>query len=255
MRDTSQVGSASPNFVLDAIRDSHRHQCAYDPEADPRAELSLDSTVAEWRDACDLVRTDDLGAALNGMWEINVSRDDWRAVLEPPTERTLRDVCELIASHARRIMVLPAGSLGASCRAAGAYWAIRGFLLRAGADPAALGPSAPISDIARRFPEVFLGPVSRLAPGRLPTVSIRTPWYHASFAVLGLGLLCLLGAPVLGWFGRRNDAAATWTGVVLVAGGVLSTFLTARLRPREVRFGDVVTFRDLAEIIVRDAAA
>jgi hypothetical protein len=252
MRDTSEVVPPSADFVLEAIRESHRHQCAYDPEANPSVELSPDSTVADWRNACDLVATDDLGAALNALWEINVSRDDWRAVLEPPKQRRLREVCRLIASNAQRSIIRPAGALGAACAAAGAYWAIRGMLLRAGADPAALRPSEPIPEVARRFPEVFLGPIARLAPGRLPTVSIRTPWYDASLAVLGIGVAAMLAAQTLDWFGWIGAglmAAMIWTGIALLLTGFLCTWLTARLRPREVRFGDIRTFRDLAEVI------
>jgi hypothetical protein len=252
MRDTSQIVPASADFVLEAIRESHRHQCAFDPEADQSAELSPDTTVAEWRNACDLVGTDDLGAALNALWEINVSRDGWRAVLEPPKQRRLREVCQLIASHARRSVIRPSGALGAACAPAAAYWAIRGMLLRAGADPAALRPSSPISEVARRFPEVFLGPIARLAPGRLPTVSIRTPWHDAAFAVLGVGVAAMLAAPMLGWLGWIGAGLMTamiWTGIVLLLTGFLCIWLTARLQPRQLRFGDVGTFRDLAEVI------
>ena len=56
---------ATPEFVLEVVRDSHRQQCAYDPEADPSAQLSFDTTVAQWRDACDLVGTKGLGVALD----------------------------------------------------------------------------------------------------------------------------------------------------------------------------------------------
>ena len=256
MRDCFQVVSPSAEFVLDAIRDSHRHQCTYDPEADPSAVLSFDTTVADWRDACDLVRTDDLGASLNAIWDIDVSREAWRAVLEPPKERRMREVCHLIASHGRRTVIGPAGSLGAACNAAGAYWAIRAILLQAGADPAAIKPSSPISDVARRFPGVFLGPISTLAPGRLPTVSIRTPWYDASVAVFGIGAASMFAAALLDWFGWLDAGLLTaWTGVVLLLGGWIGTWVAARLPPREIRFGNVVTFRDLAEVIGDDRTA
>jgi hypothetical protein len=134
---------ASPEFVLDVLRDNHRHQCAFDPEADPTAQLSFDTTVAEWRIACDLIGTKGLGEALNETWELTIPPDAWQAVLEPPKSRTLRDVCELISSRTQRTLVLKAGYLGASSRSAAAFLAVRSLLLRAGADPATVRPSAP----------------------------------------------------------------------------------------------------------------
>lgn len=254
MLDTSQVVVPSAQFVLDAIRDSHRHQCAFAPEADPTADLRFDSSVADWRDACDLVRADDLGVALNELWQVDVSREDWRAVLEPAGQRTLRDVCGLIAAHAQQRVIVPGGSLGGSCRAAGAFLTIRSLLLRAGADPTGLRPSAAVDELAKRFPEVFLGPISQLAPGRLPTVAIQTPWHNRSVGLFCLGLMGLAVAAGMLKLGAPFATHVAWVAGGCAVGGYLATFFTARLRPKTVRFGSVVTFRDLAETIAGNGA-
>lgn len=46
---------ATPDHVLAVLRDEHRQECQFDPEVDPQALLSFESTVAEWREACDLL--------------------------------------------------------------------------------------------------------------------------------------------------------------------------------------------------------
>ena len=116
---------ASPDYVLEALRDSHRHQCSYDPEADPSIELFFGTSVAEWRHACDLVGTKKLAEALNEIWGLTIAPAEWEAVLEPAKRHTLRDVCGLIASHTHQTRVLSAGHFGASSRSAGAFLAIR----------------------------------------------------------------------------------------------------------------------------------
>jgi hypothetical protein len=237
-----EIGPVTPEFVLDVIRDSHRHQCAFDPEADPEAELSFESSVAEWRDACDLVKTRALGAALNDIWDLAIPPVAWVETLEPPKARTLRQVCELIARHAGRTVIRPAGALGASCVAAGAFLAIRALLLRAGADPLLIRPSTPLAEVACRFPDVFINDISRLAPGRLPTVAFREPLAHRlSLAGVGISFLLLLASqfyyPLL-WFA---------IGLGVISFGAMS--VTARLRPVEVRFGAIRTFGELAEVI------
>jgi hypothetical protein len=242
---------ASPDYVLEVLRDSHRHQCSYDPEADLSVELSFGSRVAEWRNACDLVGTKKLGEALNEIWGLAISPAEWEAVLEPAKTRTLRDVCGLIASQAHRTRVLSAGHFGASSRSAGAFLAIRSLLVRAGADPSAITPSLPIAEVARRFPQVFLGPVSMLAPGRLPTVVIKTPAYNAALVTFGLAVMGLLGLGVARWFGFADWYPAVAAALAIVAAlGYFGTWIAARaVGPSEVRFGTISTFRDLSEAI------
>jgi hypothetical protein len=60
--------AATPAYVLDVIRDQHRQQCGYDPMADSDAELTFETTIAEWRDACDLLDWRRLGRALDREW-------------------------------------------------------------------------------------------------------------------------------------------------------------------------------------------
>lgn len=241
----------SPDYVLEVLRDSHRHQCSFDPEADPSVELSFGSSVAEWRNACDLLGTKKLAEALNEIWDLTIPPSEWETVLEPAKSRTLRDVCGLIASRAQQTRMLNAGHFGASSRSAGAFLAIRSLLLRAGADPSAIKPSLPIAELARQFPQVFLGPIARLAPGRLPTVVIRTPMYNAAVATFGLGLVGLLGLSLAKWLGFAAWHSSLVAMFAIVAGiGYLGTWIAARwVGPAAVRFGDITTFRDLAEII------
>ncbi len=243
--------AASPAFVLEVLRASHRHQCSIDPEADPDVELSFDTSVTDWRDACDLVGTNALGEALNNDWDLTISAAAWKAVREPADTRTLRDVCDLIASQAIRTEVASVGHFGTSSRSAGAFLAVRSILLRAGADPATVKPSLPIAEVARRFPEVFLGPISRLAPSRLPTVTVRTPAYDAALALVGTGLLGLLAILVAGWLGFTRWRTELGATSAMVAGlGYVGTWVGARfIGPSEVRFTTITTFRELAEAI------
>lgn len=239
MRNAVDISPASAQFVLDAIRDSHRHQCAFDPEADDTVELTFETTVADWRNACDLLDTERLGTALNEIWDIAISAAAWREVLEPPKQRTVHDVCELIAAHANRAVIRRAGSFGASCEAAGAFLAIRALLVRAGVQGSAIRPSLPIAEIARQHGEVFVGPISQLAPGRLPTITIDAPLDGVA-AWIGV-VSFVVGLASAEFFPLVSLAATAMFLMAMVAMRIL-----ARHPPRAVRFGGVVTFRDLA---------
>jgi hypothetical protein len=59
----------------------------------------------------------------------------------PAREKTLRGVCELLATQARRPLVPPANMLGRECASAGVFLAMRALLVQVGAPPD-LRPSA-----------------------------------------------------------------------------------------------------------------
>lgn len=239
--------SVTPNYALALIRDSHRQQCQYDPEADPSVELTFDSTVAEWRLACDLVSWRELADASNAWWGFECSREEWRAALEPATERTLRDVCELLARHAKIPRPRPAMLLGSPCVSGGTFLTIRALLGEAGADAREIAPSTPLDYYARRYLHVFLGPISWLAPDALPPVKILD--HPISKTALWGTLAGLILMPV----GACTSLhALTIIGVSAFAVSYAMTWIAARwLGPSRVEFGNLKTFRDLATSVAR----
>lgn len=235
---------ATPEYVLAVLRDMHRQQCQHDPEADPGAVLSFNTTVAEWRDACDLLEWCELGRACNQLFSISCSDAEWRAALEPADQRRLANVCQLIAGRAVRSLIRPSRLLGRTCAPAGAFLTIRSLLHESGAAVGEIAPSTPLAPYTRGFAEVFLGPVSRLAPGALPPVRIRTPVYDS--AIWGL-----LVAPACVVVGVCSGAHLfTVAGVVVFASCYALTWYAARcLLPASVEFGELRTFRDIALVV------
>ena len=244
VRYSTVDASATPEYVLAVLQDMHRQQCQFDPEADPRAVLSFDTSVAQRRDACDLLGWRERGCAFNPLFGISCSDAEWGAVLEPAGQRRLADVCQLIAVRAVRSVIRPSQLLGRTCAPAGAFLTIRSLLHEAGAPAGEIAPSTPLAPYTRRFAEVFLGPVSRLAPGALPPVWIRTPVYDA--AIWGL-----LVAPVGVVAGLCSGAHLfTVAGVAVFASCHALTWYAARyLLPASVEFGELRTFRDLSLVV------
>jgi len=69
---------ASPDYVFEALRDSHRHQCSYDPEADPQSNCSSEPSVrvaSRMRPR----RNEKLAEALNEIWGLTMLRSEWEA--------------------------------------------------------------------------------------------------------------------------------------------------------------------------------
>lgn len=243
---------ASPEYILEVLRDGHRQQCHYDDMADPRVFLDWQTTVREWREACDLLDWKPLGQGLNEIFRIECSKAEWKSVLKPESRRTLEDVCTWIAARAFQPRIQPAGFLGASCRSAGAFLTIRSLLGEAGADVEEIAPSTPLAEYARRHAEVFLGPISQLAPGSLPPVHIEAPaqtfWIHLFLmAYAGTGLLVgyLCSWPLL-----------MVAAFLLLAGVLVSPlFMNRHVELTSVEFGGLRTFRDLSVAIADGSKA
>jgi hypothetical protein len=241
---------ATPQYILAVLQDMHRQQCQWDPEADPGTQLTLETTVAEWRDACDLLGWKRLGRAYNEFWGVSITDAEWQVILEPSQEKRLAGVCELLASRATRPEIRPARLFDCNCVAAGAFLTIRSLLCDAGEESAGeIAPSTPLAPYFRRHTNVFLGPVSRLAPGALPPVRILNPLYDAALLGSGVGLLAaLIGACVSPWL--------VAVGAFLFVLGWALTWYAARWRlPASVEFGELRTFRDLAVVVAEGKPA
>jgi len=245
--------SATPEYVLAVLQDMHRQECQFDPNVNPNATLSSETTVAQWREACDLLGWRQLGRAHNEMWGINCSDVEWQAVFEPGGRRTLSDVCQWIASRADRPTIRPAWILGRHCVSAGAFLTIRSVLQKAGAT-AAITPSTPLAPFTRAHLHSFLGDVTRLAPGILPPVRIRTTMYDAAIWGMAAGsLLIMLGGFFETFF--SIGYLPTIAGVLLFAFCYALTWYAARLLPTSVEFGELTTFRDLAVVVGQSTQA
>src|SRR3954469_8662854 len=72
---------ATADDILAVLRDMHRQQCTHDPEADPTISLSHDSTIAEWRGACDLLPWTKVAEWMNENWRVAVPMEQWHDLL------------------------------------------------------------------------------------------------------------------------------------------------------------------------------
>ena len=123
--------SATPEYVLAVIRDEYRQFWRFKTDAGPEARLTFETTIAELQDFYEL-RLRDLGRTLDSDWNLCRSDDAWRAVLEPETDRTVRDLCEFIARDATMPGIRPARLLGVTCAPAGAFFAVCRRCMRPG---------------------------------------------------------------------------------------------------------------------------
>jgi hypothetical protein len=186
MRKELPLGKAGAEHIHKIFCDEHRHQIHLDPEAEPDIVLDINSTVADWRDACDLVHWRALGRAMNKEWGIAARDSEWKAVLEPSRKRRLLDVCQFIAERARFPQLEKRGSLGAACMAAGAFVGVCAALRKEGVDTSRIRPSTELAPYARANPWPFIIFAAVVAPGRLPIARFESRfWILSRFMSFG----------------------------------------------------------------------
>ena len=238
-----------PKDVLACIRDSYRFAEKLDPDSEPGIDLTFESTIDEWRSACDLLGASELGVALNAWFGVAVDDTEWAAVLEPASQRRLRGVCELVSHHAaHRPALRPFPIAGHECLEAGAFLTLRAALIEAGLPAAEVRPSTALTMVARHDLGSLVRVVGKLAPGILPVPPLQTTW--GMKIVLASFIIWLL-APLLGNGWYAGVAALTWlAGMVVVSCNHESQAPIGN-------FAEVRTFGDLARRIAdhhREAA-
>jgi hypothetical protein len=202
----------SPAEVLAILVDEHRHQSQVDPEAEKEAVLTFDSSIADWRFACDLVDWTSLGRALNKEWGISLSMDEWREVLEPPDKRTLRTLCDRISREAEIERLPRCGLLGCTSPEGRALRALRALLLQLGTPREEIRPSTLLTPLLTRYRWRLLSPCVRLAPGALPAMKHVGTMHRILWATMAL---LLIAGAVLAAFGSRLGAWGLCLGLLM----------------------------------------
>lgn len=250
MRNTSflPTRSMTKQDVLNTIRDSYRFAQKLDPEAEPGFDLTFDTTIQDWRAACDLLPARELGHALNSWFDVQFSDPDWIATLEPAKTATLGGVCKLIASEAKMPEIREFPVMGAECLSAGAFLTIRTALASEGVPLEEIRPSTPLEPIALKHLSSLITAVGRIAPGALPIPEVKYKLaFRSTLWLCGGGFIMALFADLAS--SPRLASASLVFGLI----GLMSAVLLGRFGQSlgRVHFLGIRNFRDLTHAIIR----
>lgn len=238
----------TPEEVLATINDASRHW----PGADP---AKLDDRVIDFCPMFDGDLLSNQVVFFNVVFGPIATHNEWRKLLRPARKRTIAAVCNFIASRAQRPVVEERCLLGACCRSAGVFLALRNFLAGRGVAVDNLSPSTCLDDCRENVWDIVAF-AALVAPGRLPTweddsapVNPELLHDHAVGAehVL-LTLLAVFGFSCLtvGADATVNMALALIAETSLLGLGV--ALLSTRFGKKKIhvpRFGKLSTLRDL----------
>lgn len=232
--------------VLAILINQHRLQSQVDPEAETDAVLTFDSSIADWRSACDLLGWRGLGQSLNEEWGLSLSAAAWRNLLEPADRRNLRTLCETISRQAEIETLPEKGLLGCRSAKGRALRALRSVLVRLGMPRREIRAATPVAPLLTRYGWRFLSPCIRFAPGALSSIKLVGK-VHGVLILLMAWLI--IASICLALF---NSPLAAWT-LCLALVCILLFWIPHPLFRGSLLLPGIVTLEDLATCLATRA--
>jgi hypothetical protein len=239
---------ATPEYVLELFQNVFR---SWDEPIDfPTFHTSVSEFAGAWNDT--ILFWWELAKPLNQFTGLNLPITEWKAVLYPMRERTVRDLCAFVAARMKtRPVIRSWGHICGNCFPAGAFLTMRSMLAESGIDVTQLRPSTRLDEFAFDTWEAIFCRLIRSKPGMQisPNWGFTISYYALSCLSLGLLILSLLAFP-LAILIVLADLLPGILALVVLLGCLLGAYSTYRhtQRPayRWVAWGDLLTFRDLS---------
>lgn len=236
----------SKEDVFFIFKESHRLSSWFDPEAEPDVELTLDSTVQEWRNADDLLEWKKLGRYLNIEFDINIPDKTWYSTLEPADRIKLIEVCNLISMHAKIPIITPAKAFGIECISLAIFRFIKTNFTNRGMDTSDLKPSSKIETYLKNDFGIFIEQINKHFTGVIPEIKSGKTKYEF------INLIAVISG-VITFF-----MALKWNSIWYIPASLIAIALfTGYLNHKEFKEKDkmmfipnIETFRDLINLII-----
>lgn len=242
----SNYRKITPEEVFFIFKEEHRLCSQFDIEADPTVDLTMDSSIKEWRYSMDLLPGRRLCKYLNEEFEINISESEWKSVLEPSRTKRLGDVCRLISNHAQIEVVKPIKIFGKDCLSASLFKTIKRNLTKRGVDTSDLKPSSLIEPYLKNHFGEFIEQINKNYTGVIPVIETTDTKLSKPISKILLAFFLFL---IAGFFWNPLFCIAV---ILLIIG--LYSGNTERKEfedQNEIMFiPGIKTFRDLVETII-----
>ena len=242
----SNYRKITPEEVFFIFKEEHRLCSQFDVEADPTVDLTMDSSIKEWRYSMDLLPWRKLGKYLNEEFEINISENDWESTLEPARTKRLGDVCRLISNHAQIEIVKPIKLFGKDCLSASLFKTIKRNLTKRGVDTSDLKPSTLIEPYLKNYFGEFIEQINKNYTGVIPEIKTNETKLSKSNSLIWPALILVF---IAGFFWNPLFGLA----VILLIIGLFSGNASRKEfeDQNDMMFiPEIKTFRDLVERII-----
>jgi hypothetical protein len=146
----------TPDEVLQIFQINHATWSKLDEDVESGT-ISRGQSIYEWRRMNNFVGWSELYRIQNEIFEISLSKTEWLEAVLPEKQKTVWNLCQLLASHARKPVLKPVKILGSECLSASIFLSLKKSLGRQNINIADLRPGTAISTLTdnANFPKLI----------------------------------------------------------------------------------------------------
>ncbi len=228
----------SKDDILKMLISQYHFQTEFDPVVIKGMEPNYESTIFEWREACDLISPAELAKVYRETFKIKQPISELESILIDEDKNTLSEFCDYISQYAERQNIEPIKLLGQNCQTASIFRTLKQNLSEKGADTTDLRPSTKINDFFLKSDGILFDEVNRIAPGtmsefeykanKIETIGTKALFFSIVFAI---GFWSI-------WFFH-------WLLLLPIAIGIIIYQIGTKKEPEKLNIGGFDNFREL----------
>lgn len=224
--------------ILQMLISQYKFGIEFDPVVIKGMDLNYESSIFEWRDACDLVDTKKLAKIYHKEFNLNRPISELENILEDEDNKTISDFCEYISENAEREKIEPIKLLGQNCTSASIFRVLKQKLTENGADTTELKPSSEINPFFLKYGGQLFNEVNRIAPRTFSEFEYKSNKISRfGRNILFFGLLLLI---CISWFWKFQ-----WQLIVPIIFGIGLTYIGDKKQPEKLNISGFKNFREL----------
>lgn len=233
-----KINRYTPDEVLAIFKANYLQQQQFDPEVELGENLNFSTTIAEWRNICDLQEPFKLSDYFNYFFELDFPQDKWLSILLPEKLKTLGDVCGFISENATKPLIRPVKLFGSDCQTAAIFKHLMNRFALKGIDTKKIKPSSPLEPFAKNNLGLLTVETNKISPFTLPPVEYKANiFYRVGTSLFVIGFLTMIASI---WLSNL-----IWIIVLLFSSGILLCWIGSKFNPTKASFKGLDTFRDL----------
>ncbi|WGD36034.1 hypothetical protein [Olleya sp. YS] len=228
----------SKDDILQMLISQYQFAIEFDPVVIKGMDFNYDSSIFDWRDACDLVNPKKLAKIYHTEFKIERPLLELEDILINEDDRTVSDFCEYISKYAERENIEPIKLLGQNCQTASIFRTLKQNLTEKGADTTELKPSSEINPFFLKYGVLLIDEVNRIAPGTMMEFEFKShKLSRIGRNIMFIGIFAMIG---VWWFWSFN-----WWSTLPIIIGIILFQIGDKNQPEKLNLGGFQNFREL----------
>jgi hypothetical protein len=227
----------TPQEVLQIIVAVYLLQEAYDPTVLSGQQLTSDTTISDYIDISDLLPPKPLARYFHKLFELPNPPIELEEILAED-ESTLGHLCNYIAQHAAKEIIMPITLLGQSCDTAAIFKKLITNLQKRGVKTGKIKPSSLLIPLFKQYGGIITEEVNKMAPGALSKFEYTNNFLVRTGQTLTIvTIFSLIIVPLIWQF--------HWSLLMPLTLGLTLIFTSRLFKPEKEIIENYVTIRDL----------